>query len=530
MSALLIVSCGNTDLQVAATVEGRDLRLGFARSGMRAAHEALVARPDRYRIDEGAAHWDEDDNLEVSYDSSSGCFSVRHGKQELERLLPPLLLLPAKLAGIGEALEASDRPLPSPTAAIVFNTRRDERKDEPISGGLILSKWLADIFELKWTGEEGAIGVGRSGWVDYLTGTMVYEGAEGENINKEAMERIDRALRSLEGFEAIYFAPAGGITAMREQIRTAARFRFPRAKFFDFPNTERPGTTLVEKPNSAILPSDSFRARQQARELVSNGNFFGAAVVASGLAGQDDEQDWTQPLDLAAQYFDGRLAIVAGTPAYMATLCDKRAPRCLLSAMRAEAALRSGQIRDAVLATFSFRDAALVDYISRLPFVEEMSEIRQRIVAKSSVPTNLLQNPSDGKAWQRCLAKAGETRAKRPRYRYRTGAEYDKYWFEEIGRTAGSLKELTTRLESGDPSPKDVRNILTHNTLPAKEMNKIQKDFITENIWKERDGGCFLQNDVIASIFEGLGVQRPHLLYKNLVDGLVLAMEDHKMK
>lgn len=196
--------------------------------------------------------------------------------------------------------------------------------------------------------------------------------------------------------------------------------------------------------------------------------------------------------------------------------------------MRAEAALRCGQIRDAVLATFSFRDAALIDYISRLDFVDELSELRQTIFAKKEGPNKLLTNPAEGEPWQRCLHFKRRERGKTV-YRFRTGTEYDKYWFEVLGAVAEPLKVLTDKLQTGDPSPKNVRNFLTHNILPPNQMAHVRDKFVSSGIWMPKHEGFFLQHEPVAHILKGFGIEQPIQLYLDLVNGLIGAMESYKM-
>lgn len=521
MPTLLIVSCGDTDLQVAVRAgDGQEYRAAIEKDSMRAVHSALLDGRLPYGVAEEKAQLAPVRSQSIIWHGGQAMLTGR-AESVGTPLSDQIALVPAKLAGIKRFLQG----VHVPSAVVVFNTRRDNDKREPIADGPILSRWLAESFALQWRDEANVIASGHSGWVDYLDGSMPAHGSDGEGVNSEGMQRIDDTLSRLgDNFDKVYLATDGGMPRYREQIRAAARFRFPKSQFLEWINPERDASPRdVTRP--ILLPSDSYRARQQARELIRTGDFTGASLAVRQMAPYTGEYAWATPLGQTADYFDGRLEATDDLPDFLQDLIMPHMPRCLLPALRTEAALYAARWYDAVLATCSFGDAALIDHIGRLPFIEKMDPLTRTITCRNGAEPDL--RLIQGKPGSRCLERIEEMT-----FEYYTGRYFDDTWTDVIGDSVNNLKAFNRKLRAGRPSPRHLRNILAHSSASEEQMADVRKIFVQAGLWagsSREHGGHFLTHGVVPGILAKLSVARPTKLYARIVEGLVALMEGHRL-
>jgi hypothetical protein len=533
---LLIVTCGTTDLQfVARSSTGEVVRLAAARRQQRALHEALLDGRLPYLVDPFAevAEFREDMHVGLS-EGQPGIVASRIAPETpaLFALDWPLRLVPAKLSGLPTALDGEA----APDTVIVFNTHRDNDPNEPIAAGRILSHWLAEAFGLERTARAGEPRKGAAGWSNFLDGTMLAEGREGAPVNPAAVQRMDDALRGLDGrWKAVTLAITGGLPAYRDQIRALARFRFRRAKIFEFVQPQRqPGR--VERLPDGGLPSDSFRLRHEVRARVRRGDFVGAATLArQGWA--RGQPSWVELVTQAAAYLNGILASTEPLPDFLAALAGPRAPRCLLPAMRVESAIRAHRLPEAVLWTFAFFDAALLDAIANQPYVVSLNDLNSVVdidETRAAIPGELLATQPRGNP---CMflddGRAGLPRRGARRYKYQTGGHLNDVWIRNLDPIGPSLKALDGRLsDMGGLQPKRLRNIIAHSALSSVHMIGLRDRFTNLGIWNANvtPGGYFLSQPEVVAIITGLRLPPPAQLHDALVEGLCAAVEDARMR
>lgn len=536
MAGLLIVTCGTTDIQfVARSSAGDVFRLAGSRLQQRSLHELLLDGRLPYIVDRAAEAIGTHQDLQVGLVDgqpaihSTGADWNPATMLELDR---PLKLVPAKLAGLPDLLHGEAKP----DTVIVFNTHRDIDANEPIAAGWILSRWLANEFGLETTRKAGEIRKGAACWVNFLDGTMLAEGLDGGPVNLAAMQRIDDALSSLDGrWKMVTLAIMGGLPSYRDQIRALARFRFRRANVFDYVQPLRqPGH--VERQPDGRLPSDSYRLRHEVRTKIRKGDFVAAATVArQGWA--PSRTTWGEPVAQAAAYLNGMLENADALPDYLKDLVRPDVPRCLLPAMRVEAALRVDRLPEAVLWTFAFFDAALVDGIAALPFVAEFNELTRTVDVtedETAVPEELLVvQPNRPTCLSRDDGRAGRPPNGLRRLRYQTGSLVNRTWLRNLGEIGVHLSRFDRRLsDQNGLEPKSLRNVIMHSSLPAGLMAGLRERFTALGIWNGHvtPNGFFLGQSEVAAIVTGLGMEHPARLHDRLVEGLCTTVETARLR
>lgn len=523
---ILIVSCGVSDLQVAVKKGNKTYQAGIDNRSLREVHDALFHGKLKYCLDTDI-HQRVTRGIEVGLSQQTQLLEMVGPGSEDFRVSEAdgtIRLLPAKLAPIVREIKRLRNS--SVRAVIVFSTHRTTG-NEPLAAGRIISKWLADEFNLKHSPDSEYVGYGYAGWVNYLDGTMRAEGEDRfDPVNRKAVQRIDDRLKDLaeevrekdvDTPYEVMLSTGGGIPEFREQIRAAVHFRFDAAKsILDWRNPERPDDAVDTR---RILPSpaQSYEARGHAGVLIHHGDFAGAVAAVRHIEDYPSEAGWTEPLKSVANYFAGLLNPAPGLPSYISNLIQD-VPRCLLPAMRTESAIRSNRLPEAVLWTLTFRDAALIDFIERLPFVQGVNEEHRQLTRRADVepPTEILNYIGDHAPLR--LLRSGA-------YMYDTQGASRKRWVEYIDTTKKGMSLLDTRL---GPQISELRNRLTHSAVSTEEMEEIVRRLIDAGLWGGDDANFkFVDQPVIRQIFVQLDKPSPKDLYEALVQGLIGNLDRH---
>lgn len=558
MTRVLIVTGGNTDIQVAVDrSDGRTELAKLAEFQMRDLHLALMSGRIAYRWDASAADAPNRDDLELhlATDGHPKLARSNKGAPSLNATIPvlsELVLVPAKLAGI-EAMLA--RPNKRPDVVIFFNTARGHRAKEPVGAGPLLSEWASEAMNLDRADlAEGPVANGVVS-VDYSDAEVSLDGPDGTLINPLAVQRIDDALRQIAGpVNSVTFALNGGIPVYRDQIRACAMFRFPEASFHEVSRKAPDGVITSRKPSST--PADSMRLRQDVRRLLMRGDFSGAYAIAdqltdtrpilredrgSDLAWPDDECDWIRPVHAAHLLFEGRLPpdLQGDRDEVFQQIVGPSAPRCMLTAFRAEAALRAGKWPEAVLWTFAFRETAMIDLISDLEFVDQVDVLDKSLTVtdRAAIPGGLVDHEwrREHGSYEACLKPL---RGKI--YGYSTGRNRDDDWISLFGDdTQATVRKLTEALEhSVDRSHRgiplrEVRNAIVHSSLPQDNMNWVRGGFQEVGLWSDAEANDlskmhFLDGQEVNALCQATGGVEPSDLYRRLVSGLIDGMIQHR--
>lgn len=528
---VLFVTAGRTDLQLLLPDETghRTRQVQIPHASTRIFHKALLNGGIKYCIDT---------SLSGKQVQIIELHEIEQQKIDLkiaQNARGHIILTPGKLSRVVAQLKKS--PDTKVVAVIVFNTHRDtfpantpnDIKEEPIAVGKVLAGWLAQEFDLKCANLPGEeyIGIGLSGWINYLDGEMLQEGSGRDfPLNREAVRRVDRIIQRAAGWQKDLhgcLTLGGGIPQFKAVVLAAAHYRFAKR----ISNWYEP---RIDQPYFGdIAPGcqESLQAREHASDLLQKGDFAGAYGAVVYLNTDSAEQSWVRRLEQANQYFAGMLTDQTDLPDYLHALLKK--PRCLLAAMRAEAALWAERIPEAIAWTCTFFDAALLDFIeSRLEGMNGLDDLSRTL---NYTPLNL--EALDQLKAAKCLSRSG------PTYKYDTMGNKVETWLSIIGSSA--LDNYSRALNSGqnnqasqDPSPKRFRNLNIHSIIPYGQMEQAQAVFHQCLLWSAdpRDirGHYFIGQPLACSILQELGVPDPATLYSNLLEGLQNDLANYEIR
>lgn len=577
--AVLFATVGTTDLQVVVEKGGEKYRAAIGKN-RRAFHEWAFEQGHRAPVDidefyAGLTGEEGSQSLALDWNEAAHCFNPTGSYKPLERD-GKILFTPPKLALVAESLRKD--PEIQVVAVILFNTRRsvsdkdpdDFRKacsGEPTALGPLLSLWLTQFFGLEACGTQSwDIGLDKAGWVDILDGKMMQEGPGRDAYgNREAMARIDKAAATAASWDRnaplwSYVSVGGGMTLFKEPVKACVAYHFQgRTRSWQVPQYSSDPISVWGSPDEDLAsPVDSFRGRNRARQLILKGDFAGAFHAVEHLINDQQETQWIAPLEHAANYLAGNLYPDPGLPPYLYRLADTLNPRCLLAAMRTEAALSSGMARlsEAVAWTCTFFDAALLDFMERLGCVVKLDDFA-RLMTFDRDPPQILTDPIRfapdrfGPGCLRSRGGAGFT------YGYSTiGYEVLQRWLDVI--SVQPLANLNQALDANDANgrrPRDYRNIIMHSAVPRELMSQLAESFSSAGLWNlvkeavstedlvtpllagtltsENDvkpGTRFLSGNPVSQVLQKLGFARPAELYEDLVYGLIQEMDNHEIR
>ena len=288
----LIVGAGTTDLQLLLENEGEQCRASID-AGLREFHEALLSGNAKYVIDDPVPSLPEADRRKagLKWKADQNVFEVSDGYQVVQRD-GAYILIPEKLAEVVDNLQKEqDTEI---VGAVVFNTHRTDKSleapywNEPIACGPILSEWLANKLQLQKTSkvsEPNEVAMGKASWVDFLIGSMKQESGPVAPLNREAVRRIDQAIRCLSNWQVdgdfrACLSLGGGLPKFKEVFVACAQLHFPQGCFSREKGQYQEAVKHIDPDKERPSPTESFRARHHAIQLVREGDFAGEARVS----------------------------------------------------------------------------------------------------------------------------------------------------------------------------------------------------------------------------------------------------------
>lgn len=553
---VLIVTVGRLDLKIVARVKS-ELTLVEVSRTLRAFHEALLNQSIPHCFYQGKEPPAPPKNKPVPrIEFADGVLKPMEGL-ELEYQEGRLVLFPAKLWNVVQTIRDQGFTV---VGCIVFNTHRNHRDsphflNEPIAAGPLIARWLAGEFSLRAGERESQTGPGISGWIDYLAGDEEMTG-DGRDypVNRLGLRRIDAALHDASRWENGLHAclsTGGGMPNYKDQIFACAQYRFAN-RVFDWHEPEQDSkspywmTPQEEQgiPRVIPAPAESFRHRRHAGALVKNGDFSGAYAVAQSLEEDDEERKWIQSLYQAHLYMLGMLTEPKNIPPYLKILVSGEMPRCLMPAMRLEAALWSGRILEAIFFTSTFFDAALLDWIEKSLIPRDKKGTLLGRLNQESRTINFLKELPFNKILMRkipntniaCLEPSKKSSIF-VSYSYHTDKSCLPRWFQAF--PCEPLERMSKMLNDEYPyknnstKPRFLRNIITHSDADQELMNRAKEIFIQGGFWApdmpSLPGSYFLRLDYAKNILNLFDIPDPAALYQNLVHGLLLEMENHEI-
>ena len=540
---LLVVTAGLTDLQpLVETSAGKRMR-AHLRRGVRFLHERLLDGSQAWRI-ETSPEFDDLPEIKLeptALDLAAPIWLDTEQKDYAEYVRGDqgeLILIAPKLAGVWRKLAASPGRL---RALLLLTTERvaDSPRglEEPIALGQVLSDWFAQL-----------PGVPRPDITitQYLRGRETLEGKGTGPVAPEIADRIEQAVRKQvcnQPEATMWLAITGGLPQVKEIISAAARLHARRVENAFHTETGAQGFVTLS-------PVDSLRARRIALHYVRRGGFIEAHAAAFEFHDDPAAQRWVGPLALAASLFNQNPTLhISQTnaretlpPESLKRIADQGHLRCLLPALRAEAALQAGRWLEAINLTLTFHDAAFLDCIANLPGASLYDRKRQIEFAPGQNPppslieAGCLLDPANDQ-----LLPAQVKQRNLRRFKYNAvGKRVIDAWSTVIGLS--SLDALRVAVNMTEPivqgkgdryetSPAQYRNINTHNTLTGSEIDAARRLFVDRGLWNvapTRPGNAFLAQPVICALLRNLlpAVAEPADLYRELVRDLLARLLD----
>jgi hypothetical protein len=581
---VLFISAGRTDLKLLSAEHDRYCAIEIANHNVRSFHRWLLEHPERYVIEH-----QEDQSMplyqkplrnlsaavEVGHGGDLKVFLEKQGIASSDELGVMIdhderfIVVPVKLGRIIADLQHRQREGEYEiVAAIVFNTQRDDQchfaRDEPFACGPVLARWLAECFELEMSDTQQPK-PGRSTWINLLQGNEAQE-LDDNTINPSAVNRLASALAYFADDPAIHavLCGIGGIPRFKTLIRDTTFFYFDTRCLLaeDSENQQINERRVSVKPvgNLHITPEQSFALRASVAKLIAAGDFLGAEAAVRHV---EDPQHlpWVLPIRTVADWFRGLKPDYSGIENQ--TLKDllhrlvTSKVRCLLPALRTEAALQGRRYVEAINSTTVFADAAKWDGIERClndwGEVQRLDEFERCVefIGKPKIPEFVLANANGNKAAQSALSKAKpkdiskfgyrppkfgdlinpppENSATNRQYKIDTMGTCEDIWLKAIN--LGSLTGINNSLNRPDKknqrTPYHYRNINTHGVLSADELRQAVGAFVAAGLWKaQRDTDpinslYFLSGSQVCDVLKSLGEARANDIYRNMVKGLL---------
>lgn len=424
--------------------------------------------------------------------------------------------------------------------AVVLNTRRNEKfKNEPIACGPLISLWLSRVFDgLEFGKKEGNVGEGTSGWIDILSEEMKSSG-EGRDfpVNREMIRRIDKTvvnITKINDISEVHYFSGGGIPETKEQLKSILSYRFgkDRVVFWHDPEYSLKDSTNYLLDNETPLPSESFRARENAEKLILKGDFSGAYAAVGHLSEDDSEASWVEVIKQTASFFSGVLEEKKDTPPYLKDIISFKNSRSLMVGLRLEAALLSERFLEAISLTFTFADASLIDLICEMEGVKKLDE-RYRDIHTSN--DNFLEKALsyfiNNSAKSEEKDKQPLKHCKKGHWQYDTNGKNKEKWAKFLSEVChkNSISSYIS-IANNNQFLKDVRNIITHSSIESRALKKAIDIFHEIGLWNKNETsiGCkFLSQKHATSVLNELGFDNPSKIYHDIVNGVKQKLRSH---
>lgn len=552
---VLLVSAGRTDLKLLAGESGAFRHAEVGRDSTRAFHDWLVQYPRRFIVDTGnTAEGSVQLEIQVQDDGSLQAIG-RPEKPGVTAAPLPLhkdaqdryVVVPVKLGRIMDVLK--DRVKAGEIAvraAVVFNTRRNQRsrfaKEEPFACGPVLAGWLAGRFGLKACSSQQP-GFGKSVWVDLLRDDEDQEDRN-QSVNPKAVNRLVDILTAFPGDASTHAALCGigGIPRFKNLIRDSAFFYFNgRCELAEDPEGRADVPVIHGLERLHVTAEQSFALRAHVGHLIGSGDFLGAEAAIRHV--EDDQYlPWTLPVRCVADLLRGlevngdimaELVNISSKLGEQITSIQASGIRCLLPALRAEAALQGNRLVEAINSTSAFIDAAVRDGIEKClknyGEIDELDEFDRRVkfTGTAKIPSILLK-PIKGKGNKisapLTLLNAGNT------YKLDAMGNCEKVWLKDAIKCQ-PLTKLNNLINKPDfknqRTPYNYRNINTHGVLQSHDLQAAEAAFVKAGLWRQHHGAAgghngnklffLIKNSDAAGTLSHFGIPDADQIYLDLV-------------
>ena len=550
--SVLVIAAGVSDLQPIIKNSDGERRRSTVGRNIRWLHQALLDRDLKAHISVAKADLElRECRLDLeplrAIEGSNNADAIRlftnglHGDVAFERAddAETLRFVAPKLAGLWQRTRWERI---RPVAIRIITTRRAASssfgKGEPVALGAVLSKWFAEICPQADIRE-----------VAVLQGDETLEaesGTEQLDLPRAVVHRIDQCFLGLArdyGDAKVILAINGGMPPVKEYIAASARLYFRGRPIERSVHLRDRGET-----RQFVRPSVAEEARARLASLLHlrMGGFVEAYASAIEFHNSRDAASWVEPLRIAAGFLNSNRNLAfantgnSGLDSF-AALAALQTRRCLIPALRTEAALHAGHWPEAINWTMTLFDAAMLDAIEKtLPTGCRIAD-RERLIFwpldADRPPRYLLEQPPRRQA---VLEARSKNRPKEWQqlglgvvYRFDALGAATPLWLDFVEEQSAQNKSPLRRLHVAMVKARNYRNLNTHNRLSESELQKACTLFRRKQLWAESTcdpGEAFLGRPSVEAVLQWLlGVASPKLLYLDLVRTLEARLLDHSM-
>ena len=452
--------------------------------------------------------------------------------------------------------------------ALVFATDRRDVKhckfssSEPIAAGPLIARWLADRFELEYTGQQQGTQHYAS-WVNCLEGLTDFSGnlIEDKPVERQACNYILQALKTArQGLmtPSAVLSDTGGMTEVKQVINAATRLHFGHQvhEVRDSVSDNRNNTKALASPaqwnydNSLILPTQAeiLTARSHCRQRLLQGDIEGAWGSVAHL--QQSNLIWLGPVKELLDYFQGKHVKSPKVKA-LKDLQTADASDVIRLAFKIEAALQAPQetdrrIPEALMGCVTLSDLCLKT-ITLQQLESHLKKISIQPLANSESPFNAINSLIDKESGTVKLTlpdaqTAGFRDFKKECYIDFSGhnGEHWRKQLRELNIT--SVSDFKHRLDANQISGKRkqikpltyYRNEFAHRSLNQQDIHTIFQQATArvstkthknhhEPLWNssttpDQLGEHFLSMPLTQALFNDLEITDPARLYRHLLD------------
>jgi len=341
------------------------------------------------------------------------------------------------------------------------------------------------------------------------------------------------------------FAWGGGMPVLKSQVYACAGLHFGENKtILEFPERSDPIKEPWWTDKQIIMPSDSYYARQNAMKLLDSGNFAGAYAACQHLESDLQEKAWIAKLELAEQFFTGQSLSrhYHDLPDYLKAAGEQGMPLTLNIGLRIESALNMKHYREAMAWTISFYEATYLDLLQNKLKCNEVDCNNNILYLSSGQITELKKShpelfesvPAEGRnrSDKSCLKELRRKNGVQVYLDRGTSDCLSKYLKSQ------AIKNLRNAIFEPMPGEKMTlnryRNMTIHGTINPKKLAEAIRVFRKSGLWSQSGnpimGGCFLDQELVRTLFDELNVFSPRGVYCNIVEGLKKDLLEHVMK
>jgi hypothetical protein len=488
MTTLLVMTVGQTDVQLASDGERREFKKGQVGS----LHDQLRTEPEKWKLVDAPCE----------------------RREEVSELLPentPWEICTPKL----DAVLAYFRDAP-PSSVLLLETTRNN-KDDPRFAGSVLqmrarSKGIEDVRCCAYLGPKDRSLEDRDCPLDAI-------------IQRDVVKRVENAIRdSVKGATRVVVATTGGMPEVKALVKELVRLHTPANVELDEVEVDD-GSRDGSQPDKAVSrrrvdPVEQIRLRKQSLSLIEKGNLIGAWGAVQHVDAQG--HPWT----LVNKWLYDFASSLPLPPD-----CDLPfiGHDCMAvrTALRVEFALRANDVPRAIHGTVAFLESALWDHLQER--IVKHPTRKHLFKFKDPIDEGLVRNPD--------LECEQESKSQRDKYRkrpfiYKSDSDGDKWYrFEnqegcdrQLAKAYLKLEGIVRLSEAITADIRELRNNVAHADPAPEQVKEAVTRMRSASLWSDHD--TFLSQRLVRDVLAELGVSEPSSLCDRLLDDVRVRLLD----